>query len=576
MKEITFKDLWLSKDILDAIEKKGYKTPSSIQAWVIPLLLNWEKDVIGKAQTWTWKTAAFGLPLLERLDSNSNDVQAIILCPTRELAIQVWEEIMSFTRKWWVKLTLLYWWQPIREEIRALKNSPQIVVWTPWRVMDHLNKRRLKIDKLKYFILDEADEMLNVWFRDEIEEIFEQTPTDKRVLLFSATMPKSIMGIVRSYMKEYELVEVKSDNLTNNNITQKHFIVTRQNKFDALCRIIETEEEFYAIVFCRTKADVDEVASHLMWKWYMAEWIHWDVEQRMREKILRRFKEKKSNILVATDVAARWIDVDSITHVVNYSLPENPEIYTHRIWRTGRAWNKWEAITFIMRSEIWKIRFFERVISDKIQKWILPTIEEVISKKKKHLIEWIDNLIKSEDIKYKDIAKELLEKIDNTELLVSALLTKFYNKDLDKENYTDIKESSFSRVSSNWSQRLFFAKWKNDWINSPGDVLNFIWNETGLEMANIWKISIFDNFSFFEAPADEADIITQIFKAQNSWRPLVVKAKARNNWGSSRAWNRWGARWWYRWRSNSNSSSNSSSRWRYRWNSSNSRWRYRD
>ena len=468
-------------------------------------------------------------------------VQALILCPTRELAIQVWEEIKSFTRSGWVKLTLLYWGQPIREEMKELRNKPQIVVWTPGRVIDHLNKWRLKVDNLSYFILDEADEMLNVWFRDEIEDIFELTPKDKRVLLFSATMPRAIMWIVKSYMKDYELVEVKSDNLTNDNISQNYYIVSRHNKFDALCRIIEMDDDFYSIVFCKTKIDVDEVASKLMWKWYLAEWIHWDIEQKMREKILSRFKSKKINVLVATDVAARWIDVNNITHVINYSMPENPEIYTHRIWRTGRAWNKWEAITFIAKSEIWRICFFEKVIKSKITKWTIPSIKEVIDKKQKHLVDSVSNMIESWDSKYSEIATELLSN-NEPEAVVKALLTKFYNKDLDVDNYTDIKDEMSSYTDNNKFSRLFLAKWKNDWINSPWDVLSLIWSETWLEMENIWKISIFDQFSFFEAPNSEAEIILQIFKSLNKTRPLVVKAKSK----TSDSWSRWG---WYRWRS---------------------------
>ena len=542
----TFRDLGIREDILEAIEKKGYQNPSPIQERVIPVFLTGDKDIIWQAQTWTWKTASFGIPLLQLIDSKAKTTKAIILCPTRELAIQVSDEINSFAPDNKISTLLLYGGNPIRDEIRELKNKPNIIIWTPWRVIDHLNKWRLHLEDLEYFVLDEADEMLNIWFREEIEEIMKSTPKNKKTLLFSATMPKAIMDIVKNYMQNYDLISVKAENMTNTNIDQKYFEVRRESKFDALTRIIELQENFYAIIFCKTKLDVDELASRLMNSWYLAEWIHWDIEQKMREKILARFKSKKTKILVATDVAARWIDVNDVTHVVNYSLPENPEIYTHRIWRTARAGKTWTAITFISNSERRRIFFFENVIKAKIKREVLPSISEVIEAKKWNLVENVKSLIEEKDCRdYIDLSRELLEIENDAEMIISALIKKFYWNQLKEENYAEIKQdfrTEKSSKSSSWENRLFVAKWRKSWISNPWDLLNFLWTETWISMKNAGKIEIFNDFSYINVPEYEAEIILQVFKQQNKRKPVVVKAKAKTNDSFWRG-RRWGFRW---------------------------------
>ena len=542
----TFRDLGIREDILEAIEKKGYQNPSPIQEKVIPVFLTGDKDIIWQAQTWTWKTASFGIPLLQLIDSKSKTTKAIILCPTRELAIQVSDEINSFTPDNKISTLLLYGGNPIRDEIRELKNKPNIIIWTPWRVIDHLNKWRLHLEDLEYFVLDEADEMLNIWFREEIEEIMKSTPKNKKTLLFSATMPKAIMDIVKNYMQDYDLISVKAENMTNTNIDQKYFEVRRESKFDALTRIIELQENFYAIIFCKTKLEVDELASRLMNAGYLAEWIHWDIEQKMREKILARFKSKKTKILVATDVAARWIDVNDVTHVVNYSLPENPEIYTHRIWRTARAGKTWTAITFISNSERRRIFFFENVIKAKIKREVLPSISEVIEAKKWNLVENVKSLIEEKDCRdYIDLSRELLEIENDAEMIISALIKKFYWNQLKEENYAEIKQdfrTEKSSKSSSWENRLFVAKWRKSWISNPWDLLNFLWTETWISMKNAGKIEIFNDFSYINVPEYEAEIILQVFKQQNKRKPVVVKAKAKTNDSFWRG-RRWGFRW---------------------------------
>ncbi len=588
--KIKFSDLGLSEKMLKKITEKGYEYPSAIQAWVIPLLLNGNKDIIGQAQTGTGKTAAFALPVLERIDIHSRDIQTLILAPTRELAIQVAEEIKSFADEW-VKIQLLYWWQNIRDELSGLRAGPQIVVGTPGRVIDHLTKRKtLNIDKIKYFILDEADEMLNIGFKEEIEEIITFTPKDKKVLLFSATMPKSIKDIVNKYIKDHDLVTIERNELTNSNIEQKCFKVNERDKFEALCRVIEVEFDFYGILFCRTKADVDEVAAKLMGRWYKVEWIHGDIEQKMREKTLARFKNGTIKILVATDVAARWIDVNNLTHVVNYSLPDNPETYTHRIGRTGRAWNKWEAISFVSRKDSRMLSWIETAVKSKIKVEKLPEVSDVIEFKKKRLI---DNtrelLLNKEELHYIDLAKDLLDLGNPPEEIIAAILKEGYWKEFSTTHYSELRDDSFSSDSrgdrpersdrgDRWERwfapvpgqrRLFVAKWKLDWF-SPGSLIQFIEKETSSKLGDVGNIDIMREFSFINLSDDDSSFVLKKFKELNPLKPLIVEAK--RDWASSSSWSSSG---WYRWGSSSrggsrgwyrggSSSKSSSSRWGFK------------
>lgn len=549
---VKFSDLGLSENMLKAIEKKWYIHPSPIQAQVIPLLLNSKKDVIWQAQTWTWKTASFWIPILERITSNSRDTKALILAPTRELAIQVAEEIKSFSN-WNINVVLLYGWQSITKEMRELKDSPTIVVWTPWRVKDHLIKKwTLNIEKLEFFVLDEADEMLNIWFREEIEEIMQHTPDDKKTLLFSATMPRTIMDLVHTYIKDYDLVAIKREETTNKNIIQRCYKVPEKHKFEALCRVIEVEEEFYWIIFCRTKSDVDEVASNLMSRWYKVEWIHWDIEQAQREKTLGRFRKKTIKILVATDVAARWIDVSDLTHVLNYSLPDNAETYTHRIWRTGRAGKTWEAISFVSRRDSRTLSTIERIIKSRIEVAKLPDVKDVINFKKKRLVNSIkESLENLETNDFSDISQKLLELWD-AEKVISSILKSVYKNEFDEKSYEHVVEeqtwnsywisSSYSnRWNSNlsWEQRLFIAKWKLEWL-TPWSLIKFLEKEVWTKLWDIWKIEILNEFSFVNVWEDDARIILTHFKSKNRERPLVVQAKAKDGW----------SRWWgFGWRS---------------------------
>lgn len=523
MTEKTFKDLWLSEKLLKKIEKKGYKNPSPIQEWVIPLLLNWDKDIIWQAQTGSWKTASFVLPILERLDTKSKDVQALILAPTRELAIQIAEDIRSFAEDG-VKVQLLYGGQNYQKEIDGLKRKPQIVVWTTWRVIDHITRKKtLKVNNLKYLVLDEADEMLNMGFVEDIEQIIQYTPEEKKVLLFSATMPAGIRKIVNKYIKDYDEVKIEKKELTNSNILQTYYKVDERDKFEVLCRIIEVEFDFYWIIFCKTKAWVDEVSSKLIQRWYKAEWIHWDISQNLREKTLTRFKTKAITILVATDVAARWLDVHDLTHVINYNLPENPETYTHRIWRTGRAGKHWEAISLVGRKDNRVLSWIEKTIKTKIKLAQIPEPEKIITAKKERLINNTKEILENKNnYKYIDLANELLALWD-AEKVLSVILEEWFGNEFSTTHYKNIKNGNFSEQN----QRIFVARWKEAGISNPWKLIQFIEWEIWQKLWDVGRIDIKDKFSFMTLSDSDAYVVLTHFKKLDSRRPIVTKAKER-------------------------------------------------
>ena len=524
-----FKELGLSDETLAAISKKGFEEPTEIQALTIPLLLNNESDIIAQAQTGTGKTAAFGLPLIERLDPYEKNVQAIILAPTRELVIQVCEEINSLKGKSEISIAPIYGGQSIELQLRKLKRGVTIVVGTPGRLLDHIKRKTLQLGSVKYFILDEADEMLNMGFVDDIEKIFEKTPAEKRVLLFSATMPNMIKKLAERYMGKYSHIKTKTD-LTTNLTDQIYFEVSLRDKFESLCRIIDIETKFYGLVFCRTKNDVDDIAAQLFDRGYSAEGLHGDIAQSQREKILNKFKKGNISILVATDVAARGIDVNNLSHVINYSIPQNPEAYVHRIGRTGRAGNQGTAITFITPSEFKKLVFIKRAAKTEIRRENVPEIKDIINIKKLKISEDIENLIN--DKKHNDSfkwAKELLEKRSPEDLL-AAVLQYSFGKIMDIENYqkmTPLKTQKRGRtlVEEEGQTRLFISKGRSDKITKKG-LVELIIKQAGTRNNLIEDVEIYDNFSFITVPFTEAEIILKKFRNFASGkRSIVSKAK---------------------------------------------------
>jgi ATP-dependent RNA helicase DeaD len=519
-----FKLLGLSDQVLQALEKKGFEEPTQIQAETIPILLAGDTDIIGQAQTGTGKTAAFGLPMIEKLAEDAGYVQALVLTPTRELALQVAEEINSLKGRKRLGVVAIYGGQAMDQQLRRLKKGVDIVVGTPGRVKDHLGRRSLKIDNLAYVVLDEADEMLNMGFIEDVEEILSFTNKDKHMLLFSATMPVRILNLAKKYMRKHKVVRSQAEQLTVSLTEQIYFEVAYSDKLEALCRIIDSESEFYGLIFCRTKVDVDVVSEKLSRRGYDAEGIHGDISQHQRERILGKFKQKFTNILVATDVAARGIDINDLTHVINYSLPQNPESYVHRIGRTGRAGKEGTAITFVTSDEYRKLSAIKRITKTDIQKKRIPDVKDVIKSKKTRITKNIKDIAAAgENSDYLKFAQDLLKEAD-PETIISSLIKQAFGDELSESSYGRIKNIS---PDSKGTTRLFVAKGKIDEMN-PRKLLEMIKKISHVDPRKIRDISIFDKFSFVAAPFEEAEMIVRAFmKDKTTRKPLVERAKER-------------------------------------------------
>ncbi|WP_064580755.1 DEAD/DEAH box helicase [Streptobacillus moniliformis] len=520
---MNFKDYNLSNEMLEALEKKRFVSPSEIQALVIPELLKEETHLIGQAQTGTGKTAAFSIPILEKIIPTKK-VKALILAPTRELANQVSDEIYSLKGKKEVKILAVYGGASIENQIKNLKKGVDIVVGTPGRVIDMINKGALKLNELEYFVLDEADEMLNMGFIEDIELILEKTNEDKKMLFFSATIPKPILAIAKRFMPEHKILKVQKKELTTHLTEQIYFEVRREDKFEALCRVLDYKPDFYGIVFCRTKSEVDDVTNKLKARNYDAEAIHGDITQGLREKALDLFKNKILNILVATDVAARGIDISNLTHVINYSIPQESDSYVHRIGRTGRAGNKGIAITFVTPQESRKLAQIKRETKSDIKKENIPNVEDIINAKEELLIASVEEIMLENDYKlYLDLANKLL-KGKNTEAAVASLLRHIYDDEFIPESYSKIKNV---QVQIKDNTRLFIALGEKDGLN-VNKLLKLIHEKTKVPGRKIKDVKVMPNFSFITVPLDEAEIIIKIFNkntTKNS-KPMVEVANS--------------------------------------------------
>jgi ATP-dependent RNA helicase DeaD len=521
----TFDQLGLSKESLQVLKQKGFEAPTPIQEQAIPILLTGEKDIIGQAQTGTGKTAAFALPILERLKSKTRAVQALILAPTRELAVQVAEEIHSLKGKKKVSIVPIYGGQSYETQLRQLKKGVDIVVGTPGRVIDHLKRKTLKLDQISTLVLDEADEMLNMGFLEDVETIMSSTPQAKQTLLFSATMPKAILKIAKKYMHDFETIKVASKGLTGAKTDQIYFEVSNADKFEALCRIIDIENDFYGLVFCRTKRDVDDVAAHLKDRGYDADALHGDISQAQREKILKKFKKNDINILIATDVAARGIDVQDLTHVINFALPQDTESYVHRIGRTGRAGKEGIAITFVTPSEYRRLKMIQQKTKTEIRKELLPNVDQIIETKRTRITSELEDIIHTglEPV-YENMAEELLSRNHPVDILASLLQFTFADE-LNAKSYSDIRQRE--QVDMKGKTRLFVKKGKRDGLTNK-KLVNFITSHCRIAPAKVKDVLVLDSFSFVTLPFHEAEIMLSLFrKAKRGTFPLIVKAKAK-------------------------------------------------
>ena len=517
-----FSQLGISESTLQALKKKGFEEPTPIQKKIIPTLLEQERDLVGQAQTGTGKTAAFGIPIIEKIAEKSKSVQVLILVPVRELAIQVSEEINSLKGKKKLRVVPIYGGQSIELQLKSLRKGVDVVVGTPGRVLDHLERGTLNIERVSFVVLDEADEMLNMGFIEDVERILTLTPPQRTTLLFSATMPPEIRAVARKYMKDYRMIAVDKKRITVDLTDQIYFEVSAGDKFEALCRIIDIEKDFYGLVFCRTKVDVEHIATHLVDRGYDAEALHGDISQSQREKISQKFKKKRINILVATDVAARGIDIHNLTHVINYSIPQDPDSYVHRIGRTGRAGNEGTAITFITPEEYRKLMYIKKAARTDIRKEKLPKIREIIDVKKSRIMGEIEKLAQNDiNEEYLYMAQRLLKESD-AETAIAALLKYTFQNELDPGNYNEIRDT-FPPIQG--KTRLFVAWGKKDGMGKR-KLVDFIKKKTGINQRKIDNVQVYDSYSFITVPFKEAERILQSFKKENRGkRPAVEIAR---------------------------------------------------
>jgi ATP-dependent RNA helicase DeaD len=453
----TFNDFGLSDQLIRALSDMGFEEATAIQDQTISKAMQ-GKDLIGQAQTGTGKTAAFGIPIIERADLQKDQIQAIVLTPTRELAVQVAEELNKIAQHKRVRAVPIYGGQDIGRQIKALKQKPQIIVATPGRFMDHMRRKTIRLQGIQAVVLDEADEMLNMGFIDDIKMILQEVPENRQTLLFSATMPKPIQEIAQKFMKDPEVIRVKSKEVTVPNIEQHYLEVPEKQKFDVLCRMLDIHSPELAIIFGRTKRRVDELSEALSKRGYGAEGIHGDLNQAKRDRVLSRFKGGNIDVLVATDVAARGLDISGVTHVFNFDMPQDSESYVHRIGRTGRAGKTGLAITFVTPREIDHLKIIEKLTKRKIVRQSIPSLSEAIEGQQKIAVDKLLEVAQEGDIShYKMMVEQLLDEVDSVTLLAAAL--KLLTKEPDTTPIRLTEESPLrSRMKKDKQQRNFRNK----------------------------------------------------------------------------------------------------------------------
>ena len=507
-----FEELQIDDRILRAVEDMGFEEASPIQAKAIPVVLE-GKDIVGQAQTGTGKTAAYSIPMLQKIDPSVKKVQAIVLCPTRELAVQVAEEIRRLAKYMSdIKVLPVYGGQEIVRQIKSLKTGVQIVVGTPGRVMDHMRRKTVRFDNVSMVILDEADEMLDMGFREDMETILTETPEDRQTVMFSATMPKAIMDIARNFQKDARIIKVVRKELTVSNIEQFYYEVRPKNKTEVLCRLIDIYNPRLSVVFCNTKRQVDELISELKGRGYFADGIHGDMKQQQRDRVMDDFRSGKVDILIATDVAARGIDVDDVDMVFNYDIPQDEEYYVHRIGRTGRAGRSGMALSFISGKEVYKLKDIERYCKTKILAKPVPSLDDVKNTKLDNMFDKIRQTIEEGGLT--DMVNLVEEHVNQEEYtsmdMAAALLKMLIGDTLDRED--EVEEFHFDTDKDDSRMvRLFINIGKKDKIK-PANILGAIAGESGMPGKLVGAIDMMDNYTFVDVPAIHAE---KILKAMN-------------------------------------------------------------
>ena len=542
MNTMKFEELQLDDKILRAVADMGFEEATPIQTEAIPVQME-GLDVIGQAQTGTGKTAAFGIPLLHKINPKSKKLQAIALCPTRELAIQVAEEIRELSKYMsGIKVLPIYGGQDIVRQIKALKEGAQIIIGTPGRVMDHMRRKTLKTDHVHTVIMDEADEMLNMGFLEDMETILSQLPEERQTIMFSATMPEEIKKIAVTFQKDPKIVRVVKKELTVPKVTQYYYEVKPKTKVEVICRLLDMYAPKLSVAFCNTKKQVDELVDELQGRGYFAEGLHGDLKQIQRDRVMNSFRNGRTEILVATDVAARGIDVDDVEAVFNYDIPQDDEYYVHRIGRTGRAGREGIAFSFVVGREVYKLRDIQRYCKTKIIPQAIPSLDDITEIKAEKVLEQAADAMRDMDLSriLHIVEKKILEE-DYTSLELAAALLRINMGEENEDIITDNRPARSlddldsygrngrgSRYDGHGSRghggrdsgrggrgrdrsnmvRLFINIGKVHNVK-PGDILGAVAGESGIPGKMIGSIDMYDNYTFVEVPEDCADEVLE-------------------------------------------------------------------
>ncbi|MBT8263634.1 MAG: DEAD/DEAH box helicase [Bacteroidia bacterium] len=512
----TFQSLGLEDQFLQAISDLGFKSPSEVQERTIPILLDQETDLVSLAQTGTGKTAAFGFPMLQKINADSRTTQGLILSPTRELCLQITNELVAYGKYVnGLNVVAIYGGASITDQARKIKKGAQIIVATPGRMKDMIGRGMIDISKIEYCVLDEADEMLNMGFYEDITDILSHSPEDKSTWLFSATMPKEVATIARKFMHTPIEISVGTKNVGAENVSHEYYLVNARDRYAALKRLADANPDIFSVVFCRTKRDTQKVAERLIEDGYNAAAIHGDLSQNQRDMVMKSFRTRQIQMLVATDVAARGIDVEDITHVINYQLPDEIETYTHRSGRTGRAGKSGVSMVIVSKSEHRKIRTIEKIIQKKFEQKEIPSGMEICEKQLFHLASSIKDTEVNHDIDpYLDGINEVLTEFSKEELIkkvFSVEFTRFYNYYKNSKDLS-IAAGDSDRGSDSPSIRFFInlgGKDDFDWMS----LKDFLRDLLQLGKDDLYKVDVMDSFSFFNVDEKHKDMVLHAFES---------------------------------------------------------------
>ena len=544
----TFSELALKPEIIHAVTEMGFEKPTPVQAKAIPTILESKNDLIVLAQTGTGKTAAFGLPVINEIDPSNTDTQCLILCPTRELCVQIAKELGNFSK--FIdnfRVTAVYGGANIQPQMQDLKRGAQIVVGTPGRTLDLIKRRALRLESIAWLVLDEADEMLNMGFQEDLDEILVTTPSGKRTLLFSATMPRAIETMSKKYMNDVAKIEIGKRNAGADNVNHIYYMVTAKNRYNALKRIADMHPQIFSIIFCRTRQETKDIAEKLIKDGYNADSLHGELSQAQRDLVMGKFRSKNLRLLVATDVAARGLDVNDLTHVINYNLPDDLEAYVHRSGRTGRAGKKGTSIAIVHSREGGRVRDLERMLNKPFVREQVPSGQDVCAIQLYNLIDNIDQtqVDETEIAPYMDTINEKLAHLTREDLvkrIVSVEFNRFleYYKtaediNMSEDGKRERKQRGSVATDENFA-RMFINLGAIDQMN-PARLIGIINDKTGKRDIELGKIDIMKKFSFFDAEKSAVDLLVSSFEGMISENgfPVHVEVSKPDAPGSDRS-----------------------------------------